>query len=657
MGLTCFKSWKFNSITQKGNRDVLVSPGSYFFLSNSCGQGDEWLKSLNRGVWIPFTGVFGQRLEETVLYERRYGDHMAPLVVEQCVDFIREQGLMEVGLFRQPGQATLVKELQEAFDAGEKPSFDNTDVHTVASLLKLYLRELPEPLVPFSRYQEFLICGKKITSDREQGLIELRDLLHELPVANFKLLKYICQFLNEVQSFSSTNKMSIQNLATVFGPNILRPKAEDPESIIGGTAVVQHLMSELIREHNVLFSRGNNHKTPGTSGPVFASTHRQGSQVGWLHTKPTTHPRETQLEMNSGCVAQPAQTFKPCSRKFSLPLMNERRFSSPNFHTPHHLPEIQQQKMEVSSQASSALIHENHRPSISSQEPSHSGLVPSLTTPPTGSSSTITEAEVVHEVCLQSKSWLGLEQCVWETDRALGDSGGSSEAKDSTLSVYDNMVTGVQMDDCVEEGEAGTGIVDLEGGTARMADSTSSWSSCEILLGNGFSGSCGTASPCHSSVCFPSFRSDLGERDLHSNSPTSSTAPTDAPLSTGSSEVFLPNAPSDSQDPTSSQAIQCLLVGLRQQMARQKAEYEAKINRLEQRNEALQGQVAGLRATLEQQRRSVSVTEIKMRNMERARADADRRNAALQQEMEQFFDTFGELNSEAQKTERIIQSF
>lgn len=68
--------------------------------------------------------MFGQRLEETVLYERRYGVHMAPLVVEQCVDFIRERGLLEVGLFRQPGQATLVKELQDAFDAGEKPSFD-----------------------------------------------------------------------------------------------------------------------------------------------------------------------------------------------------------------------------------------------------------------------------------------------------------------------------------------------------------------------------------------------------------------------------------------------------------------------------------------------------------------------------------------------------
>ncbi|XP_027009220.2 rho GTPase-activating protein 22 isoform X1 [Tachysurus fulvidraco] len=641
-----------------GNRDVLVSPGSYFFLSNSCGQGEEWLKSLNKGVWIPFTGVFGQRLEETVLYERRYGDHMAPLVVEQCVDFIREQGLMEVGLFRQPGQATLVKELQEAFDAGEKPSFDSsTDVHTVASLLKLYLRELPEPLVPFSRYQEFLICGKKISSDREQGLLELRNLLHELPVANFKLLKYICQFLNEVQSFSSTNKMSIQNLATVFGPNILRPKAEDPESIIGGAAIIQHLMSELIREHSMLFSRENNRKAPKTSGPAFASTHRQGSQVEWMYTKPAAPQRHPHLGLNSDGEHQPAQTFTPCSRKFSLPLMSERRFSFQSSHTPHHLEELQQQKQEVSPQASSTLLYENHGPSLLALESPHSGPLPPPTTPPTASSSTIIVGEAGHESCMQSTSWPGLGQCGWETERILGESGGSSEAQDSTLSVYDNMVTGVHRDDCIEEGEAGTGMVDLEGGTARMADITSSWSSCEILLGDGGSGSGGTASPCHSSVCFASYRSDLGESDLHPCSPASSTAPTDAPLSTGSSEVFLPNASTDSQDPPASQAIQCLVVGLRQQMARQKAEYEAKINRLEQRNEALRGQVAGLRETLEQQRRHVSVAEIKMRNMERARADADRRNAALQREMEQFFETFGELNSEARKTERIIQSF
>lgn len=69
-------------------------------------------------------GVFGQRLEETVLYERRYGVRVVPIVVEQCVNFIRERGLEEVGLFRQPGRNSLVRELQEAFDSGERPSFD-----------------------------------------------------------------------------------------------------------------------------------------------------------------------------------------------------------------------------------------------------------------------------------------------------------------------------------------------------------------------------------------------------------------------------------------------------------------------------------------------------------------------------------------------------
>ncbi len=81
------------------------------------------------------------------------------------------------------------------------------------------------------------------------------------------------------------------------------------------------------------------------------------------------------------------------------------------------------------------------------------------------------------------------------------------------------------------------------------------------------------------------------------------------------------------------------------------------VSRLEQRNKVLQGEVAGLHSTLEQQRRWVSVAEIKMRNVERARADADKRNTTLQHEMEQFFETFGKLNAEARKTSRIVQSF
>ncbi len=85
-------------------------------------RSDDWYK-LKLSCFVS-TGIFGQRLEDTVQYERKFGPRLAPLLVEQCVDFIREQGLDEEGLFRMPGQANLVKELQEAFDCGDKPQFD-----------------------------------------------------------------------------------------------------------------------------------------------------------------------------------------------------------------------------------------------------------------------------------------------------------------------------------------------------------------------------------------------------------------------------------------------------------------------------------------------------------------------------------------------------
>ncbi|XP_028839411.1 rho GTPase-activating protein 24 isoform X3 [Denticeps clupeoides] len=591
--------------------------------------------------------VFGQRLEETVLYERRYGVHMAPLVVEQCADFIRERGLLEVGLFRQPGQATLVKELQEAFDAGEKPSFNSsTDVHTVASLLKLYLRELPEPVVPFVRYQDFLMCGKQIPQERKQALLELRNLLYELPVANFNLLKYICQFLSEVQSYSSSNKMSIQNLATVFGPNILRPKAEDPESIIGGAAAVQQLMSELIREQCLLFSRDGDAEPQKKPRHHPVSTHPQPSNyVEWVRTE--HDPQQHECES----LSPPHQMTRPCSRQLSLPLSGESPKESGT-----HLPPMPFKTY-------GTTCYKSHSPSESGCQSPTSGHH----APPARPQSACSTATAVLEGPEQAGSRSSPRHHSWSTEKEQGGHSGSSDAQDSTLSVYDNMDTMELVTDAIGDadmaatGSGGRGAAVADGSSGSMADSSSSWSSCEILFvdepasvpnGNGVS------SPVQDSISFfSSFRTEPGDEEPHPNSPASSSAPTDAVLSTGSSEVFLPAAPADPHAPTPTHALRCLLAGLRQQMEKQKVEYETRITRLERRNEALRQEVSGLRGTLEQQRRCVSAAEVKMRNVERARADAERRNGALQRDMELFFDTFGELSSEARKTERIVQSF
>uniref|UniRef100_A0A087X486 Si:ch211-247j9.1 n=1 Tax=Poecilia formosa TaxID=48698 RepID=A0A087X486_POEFO len=503
---------------------------SYFFLSNSAGQGDEWLKSLNKGVWIPFTGVFGQRLDETVLYERRYGVRLVPLVVEQCVTFIRERGLHEVGLFRQPGRTSLVKELQEAFDSGERPSFDSgTDVHTVASLLKLYLRQLPEPLVPYSHYQDFLLCGQKLLSDRTVGLEELTNLLHELPVANFNLLNFICQFLNEVQSCSSSNKMNVQNLATVFGPNILRAKAEDPQSIMGATKLVQVLMSELIRQHKSLFAKF----------PPSACSHPSATPLKQPHLQPS-----------------------PCLRQLSLPLIADHSSESgqPAAHADH----------------SSCIFSAAGKSDLLSGQKKHLGHRYTSSHP---------------------------ENCFYPLP--------SSRFIFCKCSSHNNQPPA----------------------TDRKLKS----------------GGNGMATPRKGSLCLLELQrsrtlENVPTENFDLDSPGINVGII-SPLSTGSSEVFLPSGAPDLQVQEShleSRDTHSLLAKLRQQMAQQKAEYQNRIERLERCNDALERQVAVLRLSLEQQRRSQSVAEIKIRNMERAKADADRRNTTLQREMELFFRTYGE---------------
>nr|XP_023680735.1 rho GTPase-activating protein 24-like isoform X3 [Paramormyrops kingsleyae] len=616
MGLTCFKSWKYDCAAGKGgNRDVLVSPGSYFFLSNSCGQGEEWLKTLNKGVWIPFTGVFGQRLEETVVYEQRYGERVVPLVVEQCVAFIRQRGLREVGLFRQPGQATLVKELQEAFDSGEKPSFDSsTDVHTVASLLKLYLRELPEPVVPFSRYQDSLFCGKMIQADRKQGLEELRRLLQELPVVNFNLLQYICQFLYEVQSFSDCNKMSTQNLATVFGPNILRPKAEDPESIMEGTAAVQQLTAELISEHAVLFVRDGDAESRATSGSGGFRSH---GRIGEGVAAPAARLHRSYLE--------PSEKALPVHQLGSRPPLSpvtKELSQSPSGST---VPASQYPPPGPSDPA-----RDDTRPTFS--DSSKTGATPPTAAAPPASSEVPTPTSV-SDGCGPRAAPVRMQD---GGRGGLRDRHRSAGAYDSTLSVYDNIDAGF-----AARASSAPPLDATENGPT--SSSSSPWSSCEILLQD--EGTAKGPGPSPS----PSLRAEPEEPRVNS---AASSALTETILSSGSSDVFLPPL-----SPTPSSAMQFLLAGLQQQMARQKAEYEARIKSLEQRNQALQDEVAGLQGSLDQQRQRLSVAEMKKRNAERGRDDADRRNAALQHEMEQFFDTFGELDFEAKKTERILKSF
>ncbi|XP_037635553.1 uncharacterized protein LOC119494022 [Sebastes umbrosus] len=268
-------------------------------------------------------------------------------------------------------------------------------------------------------------------------------------------------------------------------------------------------------------------------------------------------------------------------------------------------------------------------------------------------------------------------------DRAhLNQSPNPSQSKEhrSALSLYDNLPDAVTPDDLQDvfdmetsfqeqmyrawAPEQNQGLMDSEG----ASEGKSTWSSCEIILAEIQnpdqdkkheqepeldSGSCG-------------FKP--GDPMLHLQRLTASSPQ----LSQTECQVLWPPAeaqhmekpswpprvppPVPLADPSAS-ALRSLLTSLQQQIVRQREEYEARILSLEQRNEELQVEVVRLKTNLAQQRHWYQAVQAKIAESERTRAAAELRNATLQKEMEQFFDTFGELNNEAKKTEYIVKSF
>ncbi|XP_078106217.1 rho GTPase-activating protein 25 [Sander vitreus] len=255
----------------------------YVFLANSQSDMEEWVRTLRRVIGVPTSGVFGKSLMDTVTYEQRFGPHMVPILVQKCVEFIKEHGLNEEGIFRLPGQDNAVKQFRDAFDAGERPSFpSDTDVHTVASLLKLYLRELPEPVVPWTQYQDFLDCTNNMPDiSTTEGWEKLDKQIALLPKTNYNLLSYVCRFLFEVQLHSKVNKMNVENLATVMGINLLKPQIEDPITVMKATPQIQRLMTVMIRQHETLFPLSKDVLPSPPSNKVESQKNTPRSFVGW----------------------------------------------------------------------------------------------------------------------------------------------------------------------------------------------------------------------------------------------------------------------------------------------------------------------------------------------------------------------------------------
>ncbi|XP_029548259.1 rho GTPase-activating protein 24 isoform X4 [Salmo trutta] len=665
--------------------------------------GPIWWRLVRRVIWAPFGGgIFGQKLEETVRYERRYGSRQAPMLVEQCVGFIRKWGLREEGLFRLPGQANLVKELQDAFDCGEKPSFDcNTDVHTVASLLKLYLRELPEPVIPFSKFDEFLSCTKLLSKDEESGMKELKRQVECLPPVNYNLLQYICRFLDEVQSYSGVNKMSVQNLATVFGPNILRPKIEDPVAIMEGTVLVQQLMSVLIGRHDVLFPRDED--SPKTLELVNNNNEVQKRLTQIVPTVQTT-------EQNNNTQI-PQQRVKQCSwetpesphRQPPVMLDNNGsgspRSASPlNGHVTGRFdlarsPPLTVKKNPAVSKGSGVVTNGSFSCSPSgdaaNQEksqtlPGNTGGISGLQArrtlkgsgtkmgtsgvPNGGVRMGVSSTDVVNGT-LNGRNglWVPNGYPVTLRDSKSRDCGEQTVAQ-NRLSTYDN----VQQQQQQQLQNQQQPCLSSSCEDKQSVDSaTWSTSSCEISLPDNSTSCRSSTTTCPEQDFYgglghyqdplllldgPRGLSSLDEQpqpggdvegERRNGGGGSGGRGSGATSSSDNSETFPVN-----KGPSSHSALHSLVASLKQEMQKQKTEYEARITSLEHSNLELETEMGTLHEELNQEKKKVTMVEIKFRNAERAKDDAEKRNEMLQKEMEQFFSTFGDLTDDPRRPSR-----
>lgn len=250
--------FKFEIVSGKDRegRPVSSTHDTFLLIASSQQEMDEWIRAINRIIYAPVGGgMFGRSLAETVKFETRRGGGYVPLIVSKCVNFIKANGLSEEGLFRLPGQAKNVAELKDAFNRGEIPELEGNkaEVHSVASVLKSYFRELPEPLIPYDYFEVFLTAARCYEMYVEDGIAAIQKQLKTLPKPNYILLAYLCRFLFEVQEHSEQSKMNARNLAMVFGPNILRSGSEDPQVMMESTNLVTELISILIRKHQLFF--------------------------------------------------------------------------------------------------------------------------------------------------------------------------------------------------------------------------------------------------------------------------------------------------------------------------------------------------------------------------------------------------------------------
>ncbi|TPX45805.1 hypothetical protein SeLEV6574_g03641 [Synchytrium endobioticum] len=179
--------------------------------------------------------IFGESLSVAVSRASVSESLPIPLVVIRCIDYLDRNGLNEVGLYRVSGSTNAVANLKNVFDAAQDLDLvsmeERPDLNAVASLVKMFFRELKEPMLTeklspqfaqlLSTLQQSTVTGSPPSAKQDEKLIpQLSQLCDRLPTENYYTLAYLFSHLDRVQRNSEVNKMGTSNLQVVFTPTL-----------------------------------------------------------------------------------------------------------------------------------------------------------------------------------------------------------------------------------------------------------------------------------------------------------------------------------------------------------------------------------------------------------------------------------------------------
>ncbi|XP_017776709.1 PREDICTED: unconventional myosin-IXa-like isoform X2 [Nicrophorus vespilloides] len=179
-------------------------------------------------------------------------DCKIPVIIERLLATIEMYFLYIEGIYRKPGVSSKVKELKFKMEENkDEVNFADYQVHVLASVLKCFLREMPEPLLTFECYENFLTVAN--ISNPQDRVATLYEILKKLPTANYDLMERLIFHLARVALHEEVNRMSAASLAIVFAPCILRTNKDVPAQdslldICSQTQCIETIITEQLQK-------------------------------------------------------------------------------------------------------------------------------------------------------------------------------------------------------------------------------------------------------------------------------------------------------------------------------------------------------------------------------------------------------------------------